>query len=85
MKAIGKYLVVEIQVEEQKTQSGLLITGEDHAQIRYQKGKVISAGTDVKHIGENDLIYFDKRNTHQARLEGEAYQIVPENCVVIVL
>ena len=85
MKAIGKYLVVKAEADEQVTKTGLLITGDDQAQIRYQRGSVVSVGTDVKHISEKDVIYFDKRNTHPARIEGQGYQIVPESCVVIVL
>lgn len=85
MKAIGKYIVVSENNEDIKTQGGLLVSAQDKAQIRYAQGTVISAGTDVSHIKEGAVIYYDKRNTHKARIEGEAYQIVPESCVVVVL
>ena len=50
MRAIGRYLIVEQSDAPVKTQSGLLVTAQDSAQIRYQEGKVLSVGTDVKHI-----------------------------------
>ena len=78
-------MLIESQAEEHTTKNGLLITGDDVAQVRYARGKVISVGSDVKHISQDDIIYYDKRNTHIARIEGAAYQVVPEACVVIVL
>jgi co-chaperonin GroES (HSP10) len=85
VKAIGKYIVVSQQADQAKTQGGLLISGDDQAQMRYAKGSAVSIGTDVSHIKEGDVLYYDKRNTHQARIDEVMYQIVPESCVVVVL
>jgi len=85
VKAIGRYLIVEQSDAPVKTQAGLLVTAQDSAQIRYQEGKVLSVGTDVKHIHEGEVIYYDKVASHKARLGGQSVQIVPESAVVVVM
>jgi len=46
--------------EEIKTDSGIILSGEDASQFRYKKGKVIKPGTDVTFIKEGDVVYYDK-------------------------
>ena len=43
MKAVGKYLIIENITEELKSNSGLIMTGEDMGNLRYRKSKVVSA------------------------------------------
>ena len=58
MQPIGKYIVVMPIDEEIKTDTGIILSGEDASQFRYRKGKVIKPGTDVTIIKENDIVWF---------------------------
>jgi len=44
-----------------------------------------SAGSDVTGIKQNDVIYFDKNNSHQIEIKKEIYTVVHVNHVVVVL
>lgn len=50
MKPIGKYIVINEIKEEVKTQSGILLSGDDVDKMRYKKGVVVKPGTEVTKI-----------------------------------
>ena len=52
MKPIGKYIVVKDIQETVKTESGLILSGEDTNQLRYKRAEVIAPGSDVTVIDE---------------------------------
>ena len=86
MKAVGKNLVVSLVKQGiAKTKGGLLLGEKQREDIRYTEGVVISAGSEVNGINENDVIYFDKNNSHNIEVKKEIYTIVNMNNVVIVL
>ena len=86
MKAIGKNLVVKIsKAGISKTKGGLLLGEKQREDIRYAEGTVLSAGSNVVGIKENDVIFFDKNNSHQIEIKKEMYQIVNMANVVVVL
>jgi co-chaperonin GroES (HSP10) len=85
MKAIGKNIVIEKIDEEIKTESGLLLSNDDINQFRYQKGKIIIVGSDVSILKENDIIYFDTRQSYTLVINGEQATIIQERDVVVVL
>ena len=60
MKAINKYIIIDKVSEEMKTESGLLLSGEDANEFRYNKGIVVTPGTNVETVKEGDTIYYDK-------------------------
>ena len=63
MKAIGRNLLVNMtRVGVSETKGGLLLGEKQREDIRYTEGTVLSVGSDVVGINENDLIYFDKNN-----------------------
>ena len=47
MQPINKYLVINTIEEQMRTQSGLLLTGNETEQFRYKKGEVVKPGTNV--------------------------------------
>ena len=59
MQPIGKYIVVKNIDEEIKTESGLILSGDDTNQLRYKRAVVQKSGTDVLVINEGDEIYYD--------------------------
>ena len=86
MKAIGKNLIVNVTKQGiSKTKGGLLLGEKQREDIRYQEGVVISAGSEVVGIKENDVIYFDKNNSHQIEIKKDIHTVVNMNSVVVVL
>tara|TARA_B100001057_G_scaffold500804_1_gene617928 strand:+ start:1490 stop:1747 length:258 start_codon:yes stop_codon:yes gene_type:complete len=84
MKAIGKNIVIEKIEEQITTESGLLLSNTDAKAFRYQKGKIILPGSDVIHLKENDIIYYDTRNSYTLVINGEMVTIIQERDVVVV-
>jgi co-chaperonin GroES (HSP10) len=85
MKPIGKYIVIKTIDEEIKTESGILLTGEDTNQMRYKRGLVIEPGTDVFVIAAGDEIYYDKNHGFTMIIKDVQYTIIRESDVVVVL
>lgn len=85
MKAINKYLIVKRSNEETVSSGGLLMSKAEEAEMRYQKGVVVTPGTLVEHIKEGDSVYFDKVHAFDLKLEGETVTIVQERDIVVVL
>ena len=86
MKAIGKNIIVEIsKLGVSETKGGLLLAEKQREDIRYAEGKILSAGSDIIGLKPNDLIYFDKNNSHQIEIKKEVYTVVHMNLVVVVL
>jgi co-chaperonin GroES (HSP10) len=83
MKAVGKYLIIENITEELKSNSGLIMTGEDMSNLRYRKSKVVSAGTEVDCVKDGDIIYHDSRAGHKVKLDDKVYGVILEREVVI--
>lgn len=85
MQAINKYIIIEKIAEEMKTESGLLLSGEDANEFRYNKGRVVNPGTNVDTVKEGDLIYYDKSSGHSMVIQDRQYTIILERDVVVVL
>jgi co-chaperonin GroES (HSP10) len=85
MRPIGKYIVVKDIQEEIKTQSGLILSGEDTNQLRYKRAEVIAVGTDVNVIDEMDELYYDKGHSFTMLINNEQYTIISERDVVVVI
>ena len=86
MKAVGKNLI--IQKEKQgvsKTKGGLLLTENNREDLRYNKAKVISTGSEVKGVQKNDNIFYDRHAGHDVEYEKEIFQVIQVQDVVIVL
>ena len=78
MKAVGKYIVVTEIEEQQKTESGILLTSEDSNQLRYKKGLILLPGTEVSVVNEGDIIYYDKAAGHKMMLHEDMVSIIQE-------
>jgi co-chaperonin GroES (HSP10) len=85
MRAINKYLIVKRSNEEAVSSGGLLMSKAEEAEMRYQKGVVITPGTLVEYIKEGDKVYFDKVHAFDLKLDGETVTIVQEKDIVVVL
>jgi len=85
MKAVGKYIVITEITEQQKTESGILLTSDDSNLLRYKKGLIKIPGTDVDVVSSGDVIYYDKNAGHKMMLEEEVVTIISERDIVVVL
>jgi len=86
MKAIGNNLIVDMTKQGvSETKGGLFLAEKQREDIRYAEGTVLSVGSSVVEIKENDIIYFDKNNAHQIEIKKEIYQVVNIAHVVVVL
>ena len=85
MRPIGKFIVIKDIQEEIKTQSGLILSGEDTNQLRYKRAEVIAVGTDVDVIDEGDELYYDKSHSFTMLINEEQYTIISERDVVVVI
>jgi co-chaperonin GroES (HSP10) len=85
MRAINKYIIIDKVSEEMKTESGLLLSGEDANEFRYNKGIVVTPGTNVETVKEGDTIYYDKSSGHTMILQDKKYTVILERDVVVVL
>jgi co-chaperonin GroES (HSP10) len=85
MRPIGKYIVVKDIQEEIKTESGLILSGEDTNQLRYKRAEVIAPGTDVDVIDEGDELYYDKSHSFTMLINDVQYTIIQERDVVVVI
>jgi len=85
MRPIGKYLLIKTIQEEIKSESGLILSAEDVAQLRYKKGSIVEPGSDVDVIKSGDDIYYDTSSGYTMIINQESYTIIKESDVVIVL
>jgi co-chaperonin GroES (HSP10) len=85
MRPIGKHIIIRTIDEEITTKSGILLSAEDTEQLRYKRGFVVKAGSDVSVISEGDEIYYDKRAGYSMIIGNESYTVIVEKDVVVVL
>jgi co-chaperonin GroES (HSP10) len=85
MKAINHYVIVEYIKEEPKKTKGLLLMEKHQDDVRYRKGKIISAGNLVEGLKEDDLIYYDKHAGYGIEFEEKLYWVIKSQDVVVVL
>ena len=86
MKAIGSNLIVNMTKQGvSETKGGLFLAEKQREDIRYAEGTVVTAGAEAGGLKENDVIYFDKNNSHQIEVKDEIYNVVKVDNVVIVL
>lgn len=86
MKAIGRNLIIKKEKQgTSETKGGLLLTESQREDLRYNKAKVISVGSEVVGVEKNDNIYYDKHAGHGVEINKEVFQVIKLQDVVIVL
>ncbi len=84
MKAVNHYVVVDRIKENKKTKSGLILDEAKDEEIRYFKGKIISAGSLVEVIKENDIVWYDRHAGHGIEFEDKFYFVIKSSDIVLV-
>ena len=86
MKAIGKNLIIEKTKEgTTKTKGGLLLAENQREDIRYVEAKIISVGSDIVGVKENDSIFYDRHAGHKIEIEKKSYHVIKAQDIVVVL
>tara|TARA_R110000765_G_scaffold37571_1_gene83106 strand:+ start:1185 stop:1442 length:258 start_codon:yes stop_codon:yes gene_type:complete len=84
MKAVNHYLVIERIKDEPTNIGGLILTEETDVDNRYLKAKVISIGSIVEGIKENDIIHYDKHAGHGIQHKDKFYHVIKQIDVVLI-
>tara|TARA_R100000458_G_C8224983_1_gene208253 strand:- start:478 stop:735 length:258 start_codon:yes stop_codon:yes gene_type:complete len=84
MKAVNNYLIIEQVKEGPKKVAGLIMTEDIDDDNRYLKAKVISIGSKVEGIKENDIIYYDKHAGHGIQHKNKFYHVIRQMDVVLI-
>lgn len=84
MKAVNYYLIVDKIKEAPKKVGGLELTEKQNKDVRYLKGKVISAGGEVKGIKDGDVVRYDKHAGHGIEYGEKLYYVIKAGDIVLV-
>ena len=85
MKAIGRNLIInKIKEGTTKTKGGLLLAENQREDIRYIQATVISVGTEVEGVNENDIIFYDRHAGHKIEIDKKSYRVIKVQDVVVV-
>ena len=84
MKAINYYVVIEKIKEAPKKVGGLELTEDQNKDVRYLKGRVISAGPLADILNENDIVHYDKHAGHGIEWQSKLYYVLKLGDIVLV-
>ena len=84
MKAVNYYIVVDKLKEEPKSESGFILSESQNQDVRYLRGKVVSAGENASHLGEGDIVWYDKHAGHGIEFNNEYYYVIKYSDIVIL-
>ena len=84
MKAINFYVIVEKIKEAPKKVGGLELTEDQNKDVRYLKGRVISAGPLADVLNENDIVHYDKHAGHGIEWQSKLYYVLKLGDIVLV-
>lgn len=83
IKPLRNNLFVEPLAVENKSKSGIIITGADEASGT--KGTVKFAGPLCVAVGVGDVVYYKKYAPEEIELEGMTYGVISEDDVMAVI
>ena len=84
MQAINYYVVVEKIKEPPKKVGGLELTEDQNKDVRYLKGKIISAGSTANMLKKDDIVRYDKHAGHGIELNEKLYYVLKIGDIVLV-
>jgi co-chaperonin GroES (HSP10) len=84
MKAINFYLIVEKIKSAPSIVGGLELMESQNKDLRYLKGKVVSVGSQVIGVCEDDTVWYDKHAGNSIEIDNKLYKVIKNTDVVIV-
>ncbi len=86
MKAIGRNLIIrKVKEGTTKTKGGLLLAESHREDIRYIEANIVSIGSDVVGVKDEDTIFFDRHAGHKIEVNGKPYHVIKLEDIVVVL
>jgi len=82
LKPIRKNIVVELLEKEKVTETGIILTSADSAEV--SKGMVLAIGDECEDIKVGDTILPNWQKARPTKFEGTDFYIVNEDDVVLV-
>jgi chaperonin GroES len=82
LKPIRKNIVVELLEKEKVTETGIILTSADSAEV--SKGVVLAIGDECEDIKVGDTILPNWQKARPTKFEGTDFYIVNEDDVVLV-
>ena len=70
--------------EPPKKVGGLELTEDQNKDVRYLKGKVVSAGSMADMLNKDDIIHYDKHAGHGIELNENLYYVLKLGDIVLV-
>ena len=84
MQAINHYVIIDKIKEAPQKVGGLELTESQDKDVRYLKGKVISAGELVQVVKKDDIVRYDKHAGHGIQYNDTLYYVIKASDIVIV-
>lgn len=87
-KAFGKHILIQPEVSETKSASGLLMTTSKAVNARYQSAVIVDVGPDMESklkLEKGNRIVYDKIQGHDLRLNGIPFKNIQERDIVGIL
>ena len=84
MQAVNYYIVIEKIKEAPKKVGGLELTEDQNKDVRYAKGRIISAGDKVEMLNTDDIVYYDKHAGHGIQWKDDLYYVLKLGDIVLV-
>ena len=84
MKAVNYYIVVDKLKEEPKSTSGFVLSESQNEDVRYLRGKIVSAGENASNVTEGDVVWYDKHAGHGIEFNNEYYYVIKYSDIVIL-
>ena len=84
MQAVNIFVVIEKIKEAPKKVGGLELTEDQNKDIRYLKGKVISAGPVADMLKKDDIVRYDKHAGHGIEWKEQLYYVLKLGDIVLV-
>ena len=84
MQAVNYYIVIEKIKEAPKKVGGLELTEDQNKDVRYAKGKIISAGDKVEMLNTGDIVHYDRHAGHGIQWKDNLYYVLKLGDIVLV-
>jgi co-chaperonin GroES (HSP10) len=84
LQAVNDFIIVEDNLEKEKTEGGLLLSDRATKDMRYKRARVVTVGNKVLVVKEEDKVYYDSAGSFTIMVMGRALTVIRENAVILV-
>ena len=84
MKAINNFIIIDKIKEAPSKVAGLELTETQNKDIRYLKGKVISASEKIDLIKKDDIVRYDKHAGHGIEIDDKMLFVITLGDIVVI-